>query len=121
MAVQIEKSGTGEFLLSHTNTLSLDVATVSAGQVLAAGAVLGRVTASGEVVAWDPAGADGSETPAGVLLGAVDATDGAVPATIVSRLAEVKGALLVFDAAVLESDQEDCKADLLPALFIIAR
>ncbi len=44
------------------------------GQALEAGAVLGKVTASGKYKAFDPAAVDGSEAAAGVLYGAVDAS-----------------------------------------------
>jgi len=59
------------------NLYSRERVTVTAGQVLALGTVLGEVTASGELTALDPAATDGSEVPVGVLLQAIDATAGA--------------------------------------------
>lgn len=53
---------------------SRDQATVAAGQNLELGAVVGRVTATGKIKRLDPAASDGTETPAGILLGAIDAT-----------------------------------------------
>lgn len=51
---------------------SRDVVTVAAGQILELGAVVGRVTATGKVKRLDPAASDGSESAAGILLGAYD-------------------------------------------------
>ena len=59
------------------NLYSRERVTVAAGQVLALGTVLGEVTASGELTALDPAAEDGSEVALGVLLQAVDASEGA--------------------------------------------
>lgn len=56
--------------------------TIAAAQVLASGAVLGEVTASGEYKLAASASADGSESPTVVLADAVDTTDGAAPATV---------------------------------------
>lgn len=53
-----------------------DFITVAQGQVLKRGAVLGRVTATGEYVLSAKAANDGSEKPVGILLFGVDATSG---------------------------------------------
>jgi len=53
---------------------SREQVTVTAGQNLELGAVVGRVTATGKIKRLDPAASDGTETPAGILLGAIDAT-----------------------------------------------
>ena len=55
---------------------------ISSGQDLARGAVLGKVTASGEYILSLSAAGDGSQTPKAVLAEAVDATGGAKTATI---------------------------------------
>jgi hypothetical protein len=46
------------------------------GQNLAAGRVLGKITASGKLTAYDNAAANGSETAVGILYAAVDASGG---------------------------------------------
>ena len=56
------------------NLYSREQVTVAAGQNLALGAVVGRITASAKFKVFDPAATDGSELPAGILLGACDAT-----------------------------------------------
>ncbi|MCU7845309.1 MAG: head decoration protein [Candidatus Thiodiazotropha sp. (ex Monitilora ramsayi)] len=48
--------------------------TLASGQNLARGAVLGRITASGEMVLSDPGAVDGSEVPVGILVHAQDAS-----------------------------------------------
>lgn len=53
---------------------SRDQVTVAVGQTLELGAIVGRVTATGKVKRFDPAASDGTETPAGILLGAIDAS-----------------------------------------------
>lgn len=53
---------------------SRDPVTVAVGQNLELGAVVGRVVATGKVKRLDPAATDGTENPAGILLGAVDAS-----------------------------------------------
>lgn len=78
-------------------------------------------THTGQVVAWDPTATDGSQTTAGVLFGAVDASSAAAKGTMVARLAEVKASLLAFKSGVSAAAQAVCKARQLPALNIIAR
>ena len=53
---------------------SRDQVTVAVGQTLELGAVVGRVAATGKVKRFDPAASDGTEIPAGILLGAIDAS-----------------------------------------------
>jgi len=52
--------------------------TIAGEQTLPRGAVLGRVTASGEYVLSDDGAADGSEVPRAILVDEVDTTGGAV-------------------------------------------
>ena len=53
---------------------SREQVTVASGQNLELGAVVGRVTATGNLKRFDPVATDGTEDVAGILLGAVDAT-----------------------------------------------
>jgi hypothetical protein len=53
---------------------SRDQVTVAAGRNLGLGTVLGRVTTTGKLMAFDPEATDGTETPAGILLADCDAT-----------------------------------------------
>lgn len=81
----------GECIVSEASgTRSREHVTILSGQDLPANAVLGKVTASGKYVAYDNAASDGSETVAGILYDAVDASDGDVGGVALIRDAEVK-------------------------------
>ncbi len=66
----------GDLLKYEEDSLnySRDQVTVESGQNLELGAVVGRVAATGKVKRLDPAAADGTEHPAGILLSACNAT-----------------------------------------------
>ena len=121
MMAMTESNRDGEVLLSEANgALSREVAIIAAGQDLEAGAVLGRVTATGRYVALAPAATDGSEVAAGVLLYAADATGGEVSATVVTRLAEVAADKLAWPAGITQA-QIDAALSQLAGAYVIAR
>lgn len=79
-----------EFVLTEANgQRSRENVTVAVSQTIVPGQVLGIVTAGGQVKAWDPAAADGSQNAAGIALYGV--TTGAATAKIsaIVRDAEV--------------------------------
>lgn len=85
----------GEFLVSEANgTRSRGTGTIISGQNLAAGAVVGKITASKKFTELDPDAVDGSEVAAGALYHAVDATGG-----------DVAGAVLILRDAELNEDE----------------
>ena len=93
---------------------------IAAGQNLPAGAVVGKVTASGEYAAYDNAATDGTESAAGVLLAAVDASGGATEGVILAR-----GPAVVLNRALDWNGQAgaavtDGQADLV-AIGILVR
>jgi hypothetical protein len=97
MTELMEKRGSGFHLVSEGNgNISREDITVKMGEVLAVGAVLGKITSSGKYVAVNLAASDGSQVAAGVLFGAVDATAADTAAAAHVRLAEVLGAELVY-------------------------
>ena len=104
----------GAFILSEgPGVISRDRVTIASGQNLAAGTVLGKITASGLFAAYDNAATDGTQTAAAILYAAVDASGGNTPGAAITRLAEVDGnSLIGLDA--------DGTADLA-ALNIIVR
>lgn len=59
-----------------------NIVIISSGQVLTRGAVLGKVTVSGEYVLSASGAANGSETPVAILAEDVDATAGDTPGTV---------------------------------------
>ena len=115
MAILTEKTRSFEFLIEPANgDRSFEEYTVDAtGAELLAGAVLGGPVA-GEYVAYNAAGADGSEDVAGVLCIGLEA-DGNAKRAVVARDATVKKYKLVYtgtEATVLAG---------LEALGIVAR
>ncbi len=75
---------------------------------------------TGKVVEHDPAGTNGSEVAAGILLEAIDATAADKAGTIIARDAEVNSAELVFKTGMIQGDQDKATADL-KSLGILAR
>jgi hypothetical protein len=74
MPVALEPNNISDVLFWEIDpTYSREVVTIAAGRWLPIGSVLGRVTASGLYVAFDPAATDGSQNPAAVLLADTDA------------------------------------------------
>lgn len=69
-------------LAAGTFPVVMDSVVIAQGQVLAAGAVLGKVTADDEYVLSLSAAEDGSETPEVILAEAVDTTDAPAPAPV---------------------------------------
>lgn len=80
MALLTEGKHEGEFIGEYVMSQGyhVDEVTLVSGQNLAAGAVLGRITASGKYTIYSNAAVDGSEVAAGILLGAVNASAGDV-------------------------------------------
>lgn len=116
-----EARRTGEFLISEGNgTFSREAVTVLSGEVLASGTVVGKVTASGKYAAYDNTASDGTQTAAGVLYEAVDATGADKPGVIIAREAEVAGNRLTWDAANDATAITAGKADLA-AVGILVR
>ena len=81
--------------------------TVKSGQNLAAGTVVGRITASGKIAVYDNAAVDGTQTAVGVLIAAVDASAADMPGVIIARHAIVVDKTgLVWKAAMSEGDKD---------------
>jgi len=94
----------GEFIMSEANgQRSRENVTIVSGQVLGPGQVLGKISSGGKYTAINQGAGDGSETAAGILIGACDASGGDVEAAIIARDAEVNGNCLDWGA---ESDLE---------------
>jgi hypothetical protein len=101
MTILTEGKHTGEFILSEGNgTISREEVTVAAAAAaLAAGTVMGKITASGKYVAYNNAASDGSEVAAGILYTNVPDSAADQKAVIIARQAEVlNSALTGIDA-----------------------
>lgn len=109
MAVLTEGKHTGEFIgeLAIGIGYHVDEITVLSGEVLEAGAVLGKIAASGKYVAYNDDGTDdGRRTVAGILVEAVDATGAdAVGRALVRGPAIVNKNDLVWLSAVDAGEQ----------------
>lgn len=120
MVVLTEALGPGSCIIQEgDHYYSRDVAVVNAGDGITypPNTVLGRITATGKYVIWNPTNADGSQTVAGILIYTVT---GEQDATILRRHAQVKSlALNWFDGAT--SGNKTTGIAGLAALGIIAR
>lgn len=121
MATLTQTRGTANFLVSEANGMyrSRDVGVVAAGAApgLAAGTILGRLTAGGNYVAYDPGASTGAQTIAGILF---EAAVGTVKKTIVNKDCEVNGAHLVYQAGANDAAKATANA-ALRALGVIVR
>jgi head decoration protein D len=121
MPVLNEGRYAGEFIVSEGNgSISREVITVLSGETLEAGAVLGKITASGKYKALDPAAVDGSEAAAAILYDGVDASAADTEGVAIVRLAEVNATELVWPAGITGGEKTTGLGELA-ALNIIAR
>jgi hypothetical protein len=94
-----EARHSGEFILSmaHGNR-SVDNGTLLSGQNLVAGAVLGKITATGKWKVYDNAASDGSQSAAGILMAATNASSADTACAVLVRDAEVIYGALTWGA-----------------------
>jgi hypothetical protein len=94
-----------------------DTITVGASQSLHANTVIGKVTASGQFLALNPAGADGTEDAAGVLIYPVSTGAGqtAEVAAWVRGPCTLRGSDLVWAAGITDPQ----KATAIAALLVL--
>lgn len=117
----VERNYPFEVILSEANgSRSREVLTIVSGQDLKAGAVLGKITASGKYAHADQGAATGIETAVAVLLEDVDASGGDAPGLCLVRDAEVKSALLNYKAGQTSGNNATSRAELA-AVGIICR
>jgi Bacteriophage lambda head decoration protein D len=116
----------GEAILSEANFhRSRDNIVIPAGTgIVAAGTVLGRITATGEFIPSPPAvvtGSEGAETASAVNIHEVDATTVDVAVAAWTRDAELNGACLEFAAAVDTDPERAAKVAQLALRGMIVR
>jgi hypothetical protein len=99
-----------------------ETVTVLSGQNLLAGTVLGTVTASGKVKAYDNDAVDGSQTASGILLFAVDASGGDKKGVALVRGPAILATeALAWGAGVTTQGEKDAAVVDLKALNILCR
>lgn len=113
----------GEGLLSEaTGSRSRAAITVASGAgIVAAGAVLGLVTASGKYVLSPATGADGSQTAVAIALYGCDATSADQKITAIVRDAEFNGNAMTVHPTVNTAPLRTAKETQLAAVGIIVR
>jgi len=114
------------FVLSEAEAgRSRDVVTIASGQgELAAGTVIGEITASGKYAISANAevvGSEGAESATAVLAYAVDATSADAEAVAITRAAQVIADELTYDASVDDATKRATKADQLETVGVIVR
>jgi hypothetical protein len=121
MTVQTESIHKSEGILSEANGFrSREQITVVSGQNLGSMFVVGKITASGKYKEYDNAAVDGSQSAAGVLSAAVDASAADQRGVILARDCEVDYKTLQWKAGMNQGDKDAGIADLA-ALGIIVR
>ena len=113
MSTATEKRHDAAFLLHEANgDLSRENVTLLSGQNLKAGAVLGKITASGKYKEFNPDAGDGAETAAAILLIDSDASAGDKQVAVIDCLAEVLSALLLWGSGVDTGEKTTALASL---------
>lgn len=121
MATLLEGKHPAEFIVSEANgTQSRDMAVLASGQNLVAGTVLGKITAGGNMTAWNPGAADGSQNAAAILYDNVNATAGNTNCVILARMCEVNDKEITWFATAT-APQKAAARTALAALTILVR
>lgn len=119
--MQEEKKRAGSHLLhEYDKQMSREGVTVTGGSYAVA-QVMGEVTASGKYKDFDPAAADGSEVPAGILFDAVDASTADADGVVTDTLAIVRKEDLVWKAGTTDAQKDAALATLRKNNLIKAR
>jgi len=123
MSVLVETRHPGEFILSEANgQRSRETITIASGAgIIAAGTVLGKVTASGKYVASAAGASDGSEVPAAVAIYGADASASDVTVSGLVRDAEVNGKCLTYHADRDQPAEKIAANAALATLGVIVR
>ena len=123
MTVFVETRHPGEFILSEANgQRSRETITIASGAgIIAAGSVLGKVTASGKYVVSAVGASDGSQVPAAINIYGADASAADVPVAAIVRDAEVNGKCLTYHADRDQAAEKTAAHTALATLGIIVR
>ena len=95
--------------------------TVVSGQNLATGTVLGKITTGGKYAAYDNDATDGTQTAAGILTAAVNASAADAPGVAIVRHAIAAKEQLIFGAGVTTQGEKDAAYADLEAIGILCR
>lgn len=107
--------------MEEEQNYSREDVTVLSGQNLAIGTVVGRVTASGKIAAYDNDASDGTQTAVGIMTAAVNASAADAPGVIIARHAILAKEALVWGAGVTTQGEKDAAYTDLKAAGILCR
>ncbi|MGO1069654.1 head decoration protein [Lysobacter sp. CA199] len=118
----VEGPNLGDLLkLEADHLYSRDRVTIAINQVLALGQIVGRIAASGQIAALDPAASDGREVAVGVVIVPITAADVPNPdGLIVARHATVSDRYLVWPRTTTP-EQRAAAVEQLRALGVLVR
>ncbi|MGX1151443.1 head decoration protein [Bradyrhizobium ottawaense] len=110
-----------EFLLSEANgQRSRGNITIGQNQTIVPGQVVGKITASGQYIAHDPAAADGSQVAAALALyGAVTGAGATAAISAIVREAEVNGKTLTYKAGLTQPQITQIAVDLAGVQILV--
>jgi len=94
------------------NRYSRDKVTIAAGQNLAIGTVIGKITASGQVTQVNFASDDGSQIAHGIVIDDYDAVNGLVKGAAIVRNAVVRESALVWPVGATTEQMAGALAQL---------
>jgi len=123
MSTLVKGPTTGGFLVWEVlRDYTRDTVTLASGAgKLAPGTVLGKLTSGGKYTALTPGASNGSQTAAGILWGAADATDADAPGVVLVRgPALVNRHEIVWPEGITEG-QTNTAIAALAALGIVLR
>lgn len=112
--------------LEFNPSFNREKVTLISGQNLAVGTVLGKITASGKYMAYDPAatgGTAGAENACAVLLDTTNASDGDVACTVLARGPAIIAdkSQLIWGSGVTTDGHKNTAIAALAALGMVAR
>lgn len=121
MATKTEGTHIGDVLLYEAPEFySREAVTIASGADLTAGAVLGKITASGKYALSAPGASDGSQTPVAVLLvDAAAASADVAGALVVARHATVRRQGLNYHASIDTAGERTTALAALAAVGIV--
>jgi hypothetical protein len=123
MTALVEARHPGEFILSEANgQRSREAITIASGAgIIAAGTVLGKVTAGGKYIVSAVGATDGSQTPAAINIYGTDASTADAEVSAIVRDAEVNGKCLTYHADRDEPAEKAAANTALATLGVIVR
>lgn len=111
--IATERNRTGDWLRwEEDNFYSRERVTVTSGQKLVDGTVVGKITSTGKVTMLDPSATDGSEVAYGILVGDCDASDADTEGVCIVRHAIITTDTLTWPDGITEEEKNTALGQL---------